>query len=131
MVAQLVNVAAVAVISSSFPLFLSSTPAARSSLLSPSFVCETPSSSHHDPHDFKDTKIMARKHANGDQVAVAEDPLAASTSSTSSNTISGLLASAATSGDREEVKVNNASVTDMKHACDDALKRVSVLNFLR
>ena len=26
--------------------------------------------------------------------------------------------------EREEVKVNNASVTDMKHACDDALKRV-------
>ncbi|KAJ2993701.1 hypothetical protein NUW54_g7675 [Trametes sanguinea] len=25
--------------------------------------------------------------------------------------------------EREEVKVNNASVTDMKHACDDALKR--------
>ncbi|OBZ67623.1 hypothetical protein A0H81_12268 [Grifola frondosa] len=25
--------------------------------------------------------------------------------------------------DREEVKVNNASVTEMKHACDDALKR--------
>ena len=27
--------------------------------------------------------------------------------------------------EREEVKVNNASATDMKHACDDALKRVS------
>ncbi|KAI8972805.1 microsomal signal peptidase 25 kDa subunit-domain-containing protein [Trametes punicea] len=25
--------------------------------------------------------------------------------------------------EREEVRVNNASVTDMKHACDDALKR--------
>ncbi|KAI0918404.1 hypothetical protein AcW1_009698 [Taiwanofungus camphoratus] len=25
--------------------------------------------------------------------------------------------------ERDEVKVNNASVTDMKHACDDALKR--------
>ncbi len=28
--------------------------------------------------------------------------------------------------EREEVKVNNASATDMKHACDDALKRVSI-----
>lgn len=26
---------------------------------------------------------------------------------------------------RDEVKVNNSSATDMKHACDDALKRVS------
>lgn len=31
--------------------------------------------------------------------------------------------------ERDEVKVNNASVTDMKHACDDALKRVSVAPF--
>lgn len=31
--------------------------------------------------------------------------------------------------EREVVKVNNASATDMKHACDDALKRVSL--FLR
>lgn len=40
-----------------------------------------------------------------------------------------LLASALAplSEEREEVKVNNASVTEMKHACDDALKRVSVL----
>ena len=30
--------------------------------------------------------------------------------------------------EREEVKVNNASATDMKHACDDALKRVSTLS---
>jgi len=36
-----------------------------------------------------------------------------------------LLASALAplSEEREEVKVNNASVTEMKHACDDALKR--------
>lgn len=31
--------------------------------------------------------------------------------------------------EREEVKVNNASATDMKHACDDALKRVCTLPF--
>lgn len=31
----------------------------------------------------------------------------------------------ATGGERDEVKVNNASVTELKHACDDALKRVS------
>jgi len=43
----------------------------------------------------------------------------------SASTLSELLASASVSaaGDREEVKVNNASLTDMKHACDDALKR--------
>ncbi|KAH8103001.1 microsomal signal peptidase 25 kDa subunit-domain-containing protein [Cristinia sonorae] len=66
-----------------------------------------------------------RKHTNGDSAASsqAEDPLAASTSSTSSNAISSLLASAASSVIREEVKVNNASATEMKHACDDALKR--------
>jgi signal peptidase complex subunit 2 len=27
--------------------------------------------------------------------------------------------------DRDVIKVNNANVTDLKHACDDALKRVS------
>ncbi|THH29756.1 hypothetical protein EUX98_g4438 [Antrodiella citrinella] len=63
-----------------------------------------------------------RKHANGDSLAHDEPP-AASTSSTSSSAISGLLATAATATDREEVKVNNASATEMKHACDDALKR--------
>ena len=31
---------------------------------------------------------------------------------------------------REEVKVNNASATDMKHACDDALKRVRLPSHL-
>ena len=46
---------------------------------------------------------------------------------TSSSTIADLLvtASAGAAAEREEVKVNNASATEMKHACDDALKRVS------
>lgn len=55
------------------------------------------------------------------------DGVALETTPTSS--ISGLLAAAADTvvdADVEEVKVNNASVTEMKHACDDALKRVSV-----
>jgi hypothetical protein len=30
---------------------------------------------------------------------------------------------------RDEVKVNNANVTELKNACDDAVKRVSVLGF--
>ena len=46
-------------------------------------------------------------------------------------TIADLLvtASAGSAADREEVKVNNASATEMKHACDDALKRVSTSFF--
>ncbi|RPD54882.1 hypothetical protein L226DRAFT_487526 [Lentinus tigrinus ALCF2SS1-7] len=41
---------------------------------------------------------------------------------TPSTGVDALLAPVATL-EREEVKVNNASPTDMKHACDDALKR--------
>lgn len=44
-------------------------------------------------------------------------------SSSASSSISGLLTTTTTGVDRDEVKVNNASVSDMKHACDDALKR--------
>ncbi|PSS32136.1 hypothetical protein PHLCEN_2v2092 [Hermanssonia centrifuga] len=57
----------------------------------------------------------------GPQVEREDGDSNPSTSSTSS--ISGLLATATASSEREEVKVNNASVTEMKHACDDALKR--------
>lgn len=57
-----------------------------------------------------------------------DDTLSAAATSTTT-AISGLLATAVTSADRDEVKVNNASVSEMKHACDDALKRVSVLLF--
>ena len=56
-------------------------------------------------------------------------PDAAVAPSTSSTTIADLLvtASAGAAAEREEVKVNNASATEMKHACDDALKRVSLV----
>jgi hypothetical protein len=49
--------------------------------------------------------------------------------STPSSVVALLTASAA-NVTREEVQVNNASVTDMKHACDDALKRVSSLSLV-
>ncbi|KAI0090423.1 microsomal signal peptidase 25 kDa subunit-domain-containing protein [Irpex rosettiformis] len=39
------------------------------------------------------------------------------------SSVVGLLRTPNVNAEREEVKVNNASVTDMKHACDDALKR--------
>lgn len=58
-----------------------------------------------------------RKAANG----ASEDPAPAESASSS---IAGLLATPTAGVERDEVKVNNASVTDMKHACDDALKRV-------
>ena len=45
-------------------------------------------------------------------------------STTSRSSTSALLAPSSTT-EREEVKVNNASITELKHACDDALKRVS------
>jgi hypothetical protein len=32
--------------------------------------------------------------------------------------------------DREEVKVNNANLTELKHACDDAVRRVGYMSFL-
>lgn len=44
-------------------------------------------------------------------------------STTSRSNVHALLAPSSTA-EREEVKVNNASVTELKHACDDALKRV-------
>ena len=70
-----------------------------------------------------------RKAANG---ASAPVPEAVSTSHTdgSGSSISGLRTTSATDVERDEVKVNNASVSDMKHACDDALKRVSVVFFM-
>ncbi|KAI0767964.1 microsomal signal peptidase 25 kDa subunit-domain-containing protein, partial [Irpex lacteus] len=43
--------------------------------------------------------------------------------STTTSSVVGLLKTPSVDVQREEVKVNNASVTDMKHACDDALKR--------
>ncbi|EKM57556.1 uncharacterized protein PHACADRAFT_206455 [Phanerochaete carnosa HHB-10118-sp] len=43
--------------------------------------------------------------------------------SSGSSSISTLLTTPTAEAERDEVKVNNASVSDMKHACDDALKR--------
>ncbi|KAF7790527.1 hypothetical protein EIP86_001483 [Pleurotus ostreatoroseus] len=67
------------------------------------------------------TSVRGRKSANG-----ASEPTNSSvdpTPSTSSSALSGLLTATSSAAEREEVKVNNASVTEMKHACDDALKR--------
>ncbi|KAH9836212.1 microsomal signal peptidase 25 kDa subunit-domain-containing protein [Rhodofomes roseus] len=64
-----------------------------------------------------------RKAENGESSLSAGTSTKASETSESST--DGVLASALlppTEG-REVVKVNNASVTEMKHACDDALKR--------
>lgn len=68
--------------------------------------------------------LRQKKSANGQSDSKTSEASPAST-------ISGLLAAAAEAVDvdAEEVKVNNASATEMKHACDDALKRVSVLKF--
>ena len=56
-----------------------------------------------------------------------KSPDSTTTETTPTTTISGLLAAAveAVDVDAEEVKVNNASTSEMKHACYDALKRVS------
>ncbi len=73
-----------------------------------------------------------RKQANGSSSSAPEptnsiDQNENSTTTTSS--VVGLLKTPSVDVQREEVKVNNASVTDMKHACDDALKRVSTVLF--
>lgn len=63
--------------------------------------------------------VRKGKIANGEEIS-DHDSL-----TTSSSAISGLLNTAASRvvDSSEEVKVNNASSTEMKHACDDALKR--------
>ena len=70
---------------------------------------------------YEDVKIQRRRDVDAD---------ADVGTSSSATTISDLLvtASAGAAAEREEVKVNNASATEMKHACDDALKRVSSFN---
>lgn len=60
--------------------------------------------------------------------AVVDDATYSSGASSTGSAISGLLVSAVAASStlgREEVKVNNASVSEMKHSLDDALKRVS------
>ena len=59
--------------------------------------------------------------------AEADTTEPSSSSSASTSTLKELLATASADAEREEVKANNASATEMKHACDDALKRVSPL----
>jgi hypothetical protein len=39
------------------------------------------------------------------------------------------VASVSTSSDKDVVKVNNANLTELKNACDDALKRVCSVHF--
>ena len=98
------------------------------SLSSPSSsATSTPKTGHLDyttrPENLTMTSVRCRKNANG-----ASEPTSSSidpTPSTSSSALSGLLTATSSTAEREEVKVNNASVTEMKHACDDALKRVS------
>jgi hypothetical protein len=41
----------------------------------------------------------------------------------------GPLSVAVSSADRDIVKVNNANATELKNACDDAVKRVSIFSF--
>ncbi|KAI0694030.1 microsomal signal peptidase 25 kDa subunit-domain-containing protein [Cytidiella melzeri] len=67
--------------------------------------------------------LRGRKPANGTSDPVGEDAHTDVSDSTTPSTITGLLTTPVAGVSREEVKVNNASVTEMKHACDDALKR--------
>ncbi|GJE85234.1 microsomal signal peptidase 25 kDa subunit-domain-containing protein [Phanerochaete sordida] len=64
-----------------------------------------------------------RKTANGVSEPPAEFESSQDGSAPGASSISTLLTTPATGVQRDEVKVNNASVSDMKHACDDALKR--------
>lgn len=76
--------------------------------------------------------VRGRQPANGTSDSTPESNTNDTQGSSSTSTISGLLTTAgANDVDREEVKVNNASVTEMKHACDDALKRVSDVLYLK
>lgn len=69
--------------------------------------------------------VRGRQPANGTSNSISEPNINDAQGSSSTSTISGLLTTPVVNVDRDEVKVNNASVTEMKHACDDALKRVS------
>lgn len=72
-----------------------------------------------------------RKQANGSSSSAPEptNSIDQNENSTTTSSVVGLLKTPSVDVQREEVKVNNASVTDMKHACDDALKRVSIVLF--
>lgn len=77
----------------------------------------------------------SRKAANGDAAdAQAQTPTKTNGASTRTRSLSseppatlGPLSVVIPEEEREEVKVNNASVSELKNACDDALKRVSFI----
>ena len=75
----------------------------------------------------KPMATRGRKTVNGVSEPQPGDDLSRLDSSPGTSSISALLTTPATGVERDEVKVNNASVTEMKHACDDALKRVSTV----
>ena len=75
----------------------------------------------------KAMSVRGRKAANGTSPPEVVSSSQADGGPDAGSSISGLLTTTPTGVERDEVKVNNASVTDMKHACDDALKRVSVV----
>lgn len=67
-----------------------------------------------------------RKAANGTPETTATTNSAPDTpdSSTSARAALSLASVAGTAVDRDVIKVNNANLTELKNACDDALKRV-------
>ena len=73
--------------------------------------------------------VRGRKAANGTSTPPTSDESNVPDGGAGTSSISTLLTTPATGVERDEVKVNNASVTEMKHACDDALKRVSAASF--
>ncbi|KAG6855470.1 hypothetical protein H0H87_002367 [Tephrocybe sp. NHM501043] len=67
-----------------------------------------------------------RKSANGGRDPRTPSPTrndTASSAASSPERPAGPLSIATPPGDRDTVKVNNSNVTELKHACDDALKR--------
>lgn len=67
-----------------------------------------------------------RKAANGTPETPATTNSAPDTpdSSTSARAALSLASGAGAAADRDIIKVNNANLTELKNACDDALKRV-------
>lgn len=67
-----------------------------------------------------------RKVANGTPETPATTNSAPDTpdSSTSARAALSLASGAGAAADRDVIKVNNANLTELKNACDDALKRV-------
>lgn len=101
-----------------------------------------PGPGSNDPYDIREThtyftpsfllsitmSTRGRKQANGSSSS-SEPTNSIDQNENTTSSVVGLLKTPSVDVQREEVKVNNASVTDMKHACDDALKRVSTVMF--